>query len=75
MNYTTSYTSPMNMQATAVLSAITSPSFWVPGTLIQAPPFVGPAVGLCIGIVRADDGRFPQARERTIHLTDPQGLS
>ena len=39
-----------------------------PGARIQAPPFVGPAVGLRRGIVRAEDGGFTLARERTIHL-------
>ena len=39
-----------------------------PGARIQAPPFVAPAVGLRRGIVRAEDGGFTQARERTIHL-------
>lgn len=39
-------------------------------TLIQAPPVVGSAVGLRRGIVRADDGRFAQARERAIHIEE-----
>lgn len=39
-------------------------------TRIQAPPFVAPAVGLRRGIVRAEDGGFTQARERTIHIEE-----